>query len=122
MSDLDTGIKAHSIQQTTFLGKNPQGNSIDAKGFVKPPDLGGFGDYAALDQSMSSNCAVTWYALDRPDSQNGKPMRYYYLYIHPKGRSITFMFSGISDAGQEPNDVLDELSLIRESIRIEKIR
>jgi hypothetical protein len=120
-ADMGGALKAHEIQQITFLGKTPEGHRIDPNGFVKPGDIAGVGEYVTQEQSVISNCAATWYSFDRTNLNAGAgPMRYYNLYIHPKGRPITFMFSGISDSGEEPNDVLDEMSNIRDSIRIIK--
>ena len=121
-ADMFGDLKAHEIRQTTFIGDMPEGHGVDSQGYVKPGDIAGVGEYVSQEQSLISNCPSTWYSFDRTNVQaGGSPMRYYNLFIRPKGKQITFIISGISHSGQEPNDVLDEITEIRNSIRIVKV-
>jgi hypothetical protein len=117
-ADMGGELKAHEIQQITFLGKTPNGHRVGSDGYIELGDIAGLGEYVSHEKSVISKCPVTWYSFDR----TGATLRYYNLYIRPKGQPITYMFAGISDTGQEPNDVLDELNAIRDSITIEKVR
>ncbi len=116
-ADMGGALKAHEIQEITYLGKSPEGHLVNAQGYVKPGDIAGVANQVSEEEGLVSDCPSTWYSFDRVDT-SGRAMRYYNLYIHPKGRPITFMFAGISDAGEEPNDVLDEITTIRDSVRV----
>jgi len=117
-TDMGGELKAHEIRQATFLGKPPNGHRMGSDGYLDAGDIEGLGELVLQEKIVVSNCPSVWYSFDR----SGTNLRYYNLYIRPKGKPITFMFSGISDAGQEPNGVLDELTAIRDSIRIVKVR
>lgn len=113
----------HPLRQDTIAGTAPQGTSIDAQGYVDISGISQLGVTVFHDRRIISGCPATWTAIDIPGSVGSTTsVHAYCLLIRPKGRPVTYAFVGMAETADEAHDVLIELTAIRDSIQIRKVR
>ncbi len=110
-----------SIRQATIEGASPRGTTVDKNGYVDLAGIAEIGQTVFKEHLLVSGCPATWTAVDIHMGQGANSVLHLFcLLVRPKNQPITYGFVGAAGTITRATELQDEMTNIRNSIKITK--